>query len=154
MTWSLKRRRREPKRHPRTEPVAGWFYRTLALMKRWLPGARGARGLRLACIRMTCPSHPSQWDGWLVDHRPVYIRYRFGRLGVSIGAVGDNIDMACISGDEAYYEKVGHEWDGAITLEEVCRLTGLRVDPSAVLAGDDGVPFKLDALGNPVPEKD
>jgi hypothetical protein len=140
-------------RNPRKEAVQGWLYRTLARIKIRLPGAPGVRGLALAAIQRTCWSFPSQWEGWLSDHRPIYIRYRFGNLSVSVGEVGDN--MNAVPGlSENYAEKVGHDWDGDISLKEVCRLTGLRLD-SAVIAhvdqtGGDPVPFRLDAQGNPV----
>lgn len=41
----------------------------------------------------TCPASPSQWEGYC-DDRPVYIRYRFGNLTVSVGEVGDRIPDA------------------------------------------------------------
>ena len=63
--------------------------------------------------------------------------------------------MNAVPGDvDAYCEKVGSDSDGGISLEEVCRLTGLVVEPAAIESGRYGAPFRLDAEGNPVPTEE
>jgi len=120
-----------PRRHPRTEAVFGFFYGTSGLIRRRLSWKRGVAGVRVSQIWMTTSAIPTQFEGWSVDGRPIYIRYRGGWLSVSIGEVGDPLH-ALPGASDAYGERVGHEWAGQITLHRVCRLTGLRLELSAV----------------------
>lgn len=67
--------------------------------------------IRVVAARQSCLSCPSQWDGMTDDGRPVYARYRFGRLTVQVN--GDTL-IACEPGDE---------FDGYIdqyTLADLC----------------------------------
>lgn len=79
-------------------------------------------------IVQTCPASPSQWEGTTEDGRPLYIRYRFGFLSISVGPVGGDMNSA-VNGEQWFGEEIGEGMDGYITLAEVCRHTGMIVTP-------------------------
>lgn len=61
---------------------------------------------------------PFQIDALTDDDRMIYGRYRFGKLSVQIGEVGDHSEYAAVHGDEILRKKVGGEYGGSMTLEE------------------------------------
>ena len=81
--------------------------------------------LQIATVTQTCGACPSQWEGQLVDGRPIYIRFRHAELSVRIGKAGGGIESA-ISAPEWFTWEADNGLDGEISLDEVCRLAGLR----------------------------
>lgn len=69
---------------------------------------------RFQSLTKTCDACPSQWEGILKDGRHIYIRYRWGNLGIGIGATA----LAAI-GNYEYGIDVGDEFDGSMTTEEM-----------------------------------
>jgi len=77
-------------------------------------------------ITQTCRACPSQWEGRLADGRPIYIRFRHGELSIRIGDAGDGIEKAIDA--PAWFEwEADNGLDGEISLDEVCRLSGLHM---------------------------
>ncbi len=70
---------------------------------------------------------PTQWHARTLDGRPVYVRYKYGRLSVNIGPAGGTIDDA-VSAVHLFNEQVADD-DDDIGIEDVCRLTGIVVAP-------------------------
>jgi hypothetical protein len=83
-------------------------------------------------IRKTCDVCPSQWEGRLADGRTVYVRFRWGWLRIHLAPIGGTISDA-IHADPWFELQLDSEPNGVITLDDVCRLSGL-VAP----AGHDG----------------
>jgi hypothetical protein len=81
--------------------------------------------LQIATVTQTCGACPSQWEGQLVDGRPIYIRFRHAELSVRIGKPGAGIESAINSPDWFTWES-DNGLDGEISLDEVCRRSGLR----------------------------
>ena len=77
-------------------------------------------------ILQTTSACPTQWEGRLVDGRPFYISYRCGYLSVSFGEVGASLESA-VDGSDWFGEEIGGPFDGVISIEEVCRRTGLII---------------------------
>lgn len=76
-------------------------------------------------LSQTSLSCPSQWEGWLDDGRPLYIRYRWARLSVRFGPPGGTIDDA-VSAAPWFDETIGNDaMAGLIGIEEVLAVTGL-----------------------------
>lgn len=65
----------------------------------------------------TCPACPSQWEG-TCEGRPVYVRYRYGHLTVSVGERDGGVNSA-VSGIRVLDKKIGDSLDGILTWEEV-----------------------------------
>lgn len=78
--------------------------------------------LRVRSVMQTCEACPSQWEGRSDDGRPVYARYRFGRLTVRLGPVDGDISSA-VTGDVVVGLNHGEELDGTLTYEELIQLT-------------------------------
>jgi hypothetical protein len=80
--------------------------------------------MKIQSIEQTCSRSPSQWEGQMDNGSFIYIRYRWGNLTVGFG---DTIDEAIWSPNtqDWFDRQIGGELDGDITLEEVCRVTGL-----------------------------
>ena len=70
---------------------------------------------------------PTQWHARTLDGRPVYIRYRSGRLSVNVGLVGGTIDDA-LDTPYMFIEHIEGDRD-EISFEAVCRLTGISIAP-------------------------
>lgn len=87
--------------------------------------------ITIKSIVRTCAASPSQWEGFTVDDRPIYIRYRWGELSVRLGPVGGTIRDALDTRpmiDITAGEKLG----GIIDLEEACEAAGLELLDGAV----------------------
>lgn len=79
---------------------------------------------KLTSLTRTCFACPSQWEGELEDGSKVYIRYRWGRLGMGIG---ETLDHA-IQGNDAHYSiQLGDDYDGWLSTEEMLRILNLEV---------------------------
>lgn len=88
--------------------------------------------MKLKGLIQTCDACPSQWDARTTgDDRPVYIRYRHGRLSVRVGPPGGDTDSA-LSWIEIYHEYIGGELDGSIEWKEVKKRTD-RIDIEGTL---------------------
>lgn len=79
-------------------------------------------------LKETCNRSPTQWEGVLDDSRPIYIRYRWGRLEVNIGPPGGDVNSA-IDTVPWFKRQLGHDLDGFIELSEVCTQAGLVLAP-------------------------
>lgn len=65
---------------------------------------------------MACPS---QWEGYLKNNKPFYIRYRWGYLSIRMGKKDKDVYSA-IRGREIYGEQIDEEgWDGIIRQDTV-----------------------------------
>jgi hypothetical protein len=82
--------------------------------------------LRVKRVCQTSPACPAQWEGWTDDGRPLYVRYRFGRLSVRVGPVGGDMDSA-VEGEEVFFLEHGNDLDGWMDYDELCRLTAGKV---------------------------
>jgi len=89
--------------------------------------------VKLTSLTQTCGACPSQWEGRATnDDRPVYIRFRHGRLSIRIGPPGDTMDSA-VGGIEIYHEYIGGQHDGQIDWPEVEKRVR-RLDADIVIA--------------------
>ncbi len=48
--------------------------------------------MKVKSFTHTCLACPSQWEGFLDDDRPFYVRFRWGRLVIRVGVIGDSFD--------------------------------------------------------------
>lgn len=90
--------------------------------------------LKVATLKQTCPSYPSQWEGLLTDGRSIFIRYRWGKLSIAVAETFDKaIDVfGRFSNDGLLFsEEFGDNLSGECTLEDVAALMP-QVDFSAV----------------------
>jgi hypothetical protein len=71
--------------------------------------------IQIKSLRLTCESCPVQYEGWTVDNRQIYIRYRFGYLTVSVGKVGDDEEFAAVNGERVFRKRIGGEYDGYLS---------------------------------------
>lgn len=74
-------------------------------------------------VEQTCGACPSQWDGQTSDNRQIYIRYRWGFLGISVGEIGDTSEFAAVSGREVFGLAHGDGLDGVLSYDELKELT-------------------------------
>jgi hypothetical protein len=75
---------------------------------------------RLATLTCDGGSFPAQWEGTTEDHRPVYVRFRWGRLVVHVGQPGSPEALA----DDSivpYDAQIGGPYDGVLSTEEMLR---------------------------------
>lgn len=63
---------------------------------------------------------PSQWEGQFADGRPLYVRYRYGRLTAHEG----------VHAPAWFVQQDGDVWAGSMTTEEMLRRVGLRRAPA------------------------
>lgn len=78
---------------------------------------------KVKTVQQTCEVAPSQWEGRTEDRRPIYARYRFGHLKVSIGKPGGTIDDAVRSGTRIVDRDIGHPLDGLMAYKDLKRYT-------------------------------
>lgn len=69
-------------------------------------------------LKQTCPACPAQWEFITFQNRPVYVRYRWGYLSVSIGSPNGDISSA-VRGYEIICEKLGDNFDGSLDWDVV-----------------------------------
>ena len=70
--------------------------------------------MKVSELTMTCGECPTQWEGQLEDGRAIYIRYRWGELGVAVAATHDEaLDVfGGFSVDGWYFEPCDCNGDG------------------------------------------
>ena len=88
--------------------------------------------MRKAKLIQTCEGCPSQWEGYTEDNEPVYIRFRYGYLSISIGKVNQNIEE--IYGDESFGWQIGGEFDGFLSFEKLKQKLKGRLDVEEINA--------------------
>lgn len=60
--------------------------------------------MKVAELTQTCSACPSQWEGRLEDGSAIYIRYRWGRLGVAVApTMEEALDLFCSFSDVGWY---------------------------------------------------
>ena len=84
--------------------------------------------IRVVSLTQTCSACPSQWSGHTDDRRAVYVRYRWGRLTVSVGAQDDFSEFAGVQGEEVFSAQLGDEYDGVLGFGELCEATQHVID--------------------------
>lgn len=67
----------------------------------------------------TCMACPSQWEFYTFDNRPVYVRYRWGFLSVSVGKKYGTFTDAIMDGAIIIGKEIGNSMDGYIKWEQV-----------------------------------
>lgn len=90
--------------------------------------------LKVAQLEMTCGACPSQWEGELEDGRAIYIRYRWGRLGVVIApTMQAALDLFCGFSNVGVHFEAYHvgDYSGICFLSDVAAAVP-QVDFSAV----------------------
>lgn len=73
-------------------------------------------------LKQTCFCSPSQWEGRTADNRPIYIRYRWGRLTIRIGEVNEDM-LGAIGGKYIFGKQLGSSFDGYMELGDVKTVT-------------------------------
>jgi hypothetical protein len=86
--------------------------------------------IEISKLKHTCGACPSQWEFYTFDNRPVYVRYRWGFLSVSIGEQNGTI-MDAVHGSRIITKELGNSLDGVIgwrrVKEELNKLTKRKV---------------------------
>lgn len=70
-------------------------------------------------ITRTCSACPAQWEGRLDDGRFIYIRFRWGCLGVEVGSTPDK----AIDGETVFEWTDTSGWNGFMKYDELKKLT-------------------------------
>ena len=78
--------------------------------------------LKVVEIKNTCEACPAQWEGIDAAGRPVYVRYRWGYLEISIGEKGEGIGSA-VNGQEIFGTQIGHTLHGEMSYDELKKVT-------------------------------
>lgn len=73
--------------------------------------------MKVKTLTQTHYASPTQFEGITDENKCICIRFRFGRLTISIT---DNIDLICKT---IYNESIGHDFDGHIGFEKIKELT-------------------------------
>jgi hypothetical protein len=87
-------------------------------------------GVVLRDLAQTSSRCPSQWEGVTDSGKPVYIRYRHGRLTVQFGPVGGDVDDA-LGAAYAFRDQVvpdGAPNDGYMDVAEMLERTGMQLE--------------------------
>jgi len=71
----------------------------------------------------TCLACPSQWEGRLSDGRPLYIRYRWGYLKISVD----------VKGEVLFAQKIPGASEGFLELSDVLRYSGMKLADGVVV---------------------
>lgn len=76
---------------------------------------------KVVSLTQTCSACPSQWEGRTDDDRPVYIRYRWGHLGIEIGEPGWETNLCKWPGNGTYHSvyESGEDMDGFMKFSEL-----------------------------------
>ena len=69
-------------------------------------------------LEQTCDACPSQWEFRTFENRPVYVRYRWGNLTVSVGPSNGDVYDA-VGGIDIVAESLGDPMDGFIEWAQV-----------------------------------
>ena len=74
--------------------------------------------MKKAKLIQTCSACPSQWEGYIDEKEPVYIRFRYGYLSIRMGEVGQDT-MDAVVGKEIFGEQLGGGLDGVLSFEQL-----------------------------------
>lgn len=85
--------------------------------------------IRLSDLTKTCDSCPAQWEGVAVDGRPVYVRYRWGGLTISIAEVGDDP----VGGQTLASLDIGDGLDGVLSERQLQEAVNSRMSDLKIL---------------------
>lgn len=77
------------------------------------PSTKGVVLTKLESLYTSCPE---QWEGWDVDGKYYYIRYRYGYLSVTNNESYNSIDY--------FGKQIGDEMDGCMSTEDMLEHTG------------------------------
>lgn len=69
---------------------------------------------RFIQLQKTCDACPAQWSGVLKSGRHIYIRYRWGNLGIGIG--DSRVDAV---NNYTYGVDIGDGYDGELSTEKM-----------------------------------
>lgn len=69
-------------------------------------------------IKNTCDACPAQWEGIDAEGRPVYVRYRWGYLAISLGEKFGDI-VSAINGEEIFGTQLGHGLHGEMSYDQL-----------------------------------
>jgi hypothetical protein len=75
--------------------------------------------MKIKNLIQTCIACPSQWEAMTEDNRPVYIRYRWGTLQVTVGMPGDKHVLSENSRQVLNLDLGRGEFDGVISYNEI-----------------------------------
>lgn len=67
-------------------------------------------------VVLTSFASPTQWEARDEEDRPLYARYRFGYLSVTVGEPGQTMEDAVL-GREIFSEQLGELYDGVLSYE-------------------------------------
>ncbi len=95
--------------------------------------------LRVLSYLQTCVAVPSQWEGTLEDGRMFYVRFRNGRLRVSVSPAPTMDVMEAVRGAALLEQLVDGPDDGFMEEDEMLEMTAsvLAFSGSTRLQSDD-----------------
>ncbi len=96
--------------------------------------------IKIKSLALTCGAFPSQWEGETTDKRIVYIRYRFGKLGVYIAK---NMKAVLRMADDCYQFSLnsGHIFSGELTTVAMLQALKSHLDFSQCKIKPDNIIF-------------
>ena len=74
--------------------------------------------MRVIDLRQTCGGYPSQWEFRTFENRLVYVRYRWGYLGIYLSGPDGDLESA-VNGTEIYGKQYGGDLNGCLTWREI-----------------------------------
>lgn len=100
--------------------------------------------MKLLNTQQTCYACPAQWESQTEDNRPVYIRYRWGRLSVQVGEPNETIDdmFDNCDGKAIFVQQIGDNYDGSIELDTVMK----HIQDISLDQAFDRIQLLLDAI--------
>jgi hypothetical protein len=84
--------------------------------------------IKIRSLTRTCRACPAQWDGETDDGRKVYVRFRWGRLSIRIGLVGDHSEFAAVRGEEIFTIDTGGGFNGRLDFSELKAMAGKTLE--------------------------
>src|SRR5579864_4666766 len=85
--------------------------------------------LRVRGLVRICEAMPSAWQATTLDGRPVYIRYRYGRLKVYVGEEPGG-PTAISHGALVFLRDFHDRYHGVMSTEDMLRYTGIELGAS------------------------
>lgn len=70
-------------------------------------------------VSLECIACPTCWEGVTYDRRKIAARYRFGRLSIRMGKVGDGSENAADLWREVWAVQLGGRDDGCLSYGEL-----------------------------------
>lgn len=83
--------------------------------------------IKVVGVKKTCIACPAQWEGITDKNRPIYVRYRWGHLSISIGSKDKDIWDA-VRGKTIISLSYGGQWDGDMEYNKLVELTKDKID--------------------------